>query len=129
LPTPTTPTVKEQIVLRLLDILATLVQTSIPWVGAGWMAYMIYLSVDALAGRKTAADFGIKVIGNVEVNRAVAWLLVALFGGTAYRERRLRQKNIERLAPSVAQKEKVRDPKRSSSNLTSRGKTRPEDKP
>lgn len=89
---------------------------------------MIYLSVVALSGKTTTADLGLKFIGNIDVNRAAAWLLVALFGGTALRERRLRQKNIERLAPEVARKEKVRDPKRTSSNLTSRGKTRPDDK-
>jgi hypothetical protein len=114
--------------LRWLDILATVVQLGIPWGAACFIAYMVFRSVDALAGKVTLAELGANLVGNVRINEAVAWILASLFGLYGLNERRLRRKHIERLAPQISELESRLDPNRTSSRLTPRGTTRPEDR-
>ena len=49
--------------------------------------------------------------------------------GWAYAERKLRQRTVAHMASSKEEAEKRLDPRRTSSNLTARGTSRPEDKP
>jgi hypothetical protein len=112
----------------MLDITASSVQMLIPWTGACFFAFMVFKSVSVLAGRKTTADLGLRLIGDIRVNEALAWLIAVISSGYGIRERRLRQKNIERSAATIERLESSIDTYRSSSRLTTRGTTRREDK-
>jgi hypothetical protein len=90
-----------------------------------------YLSIAALAGRSTLAAFGLYLFADLKVNTVVSHLAMATFGigGTSYgyAQRRLKQKNIERMSRKNEELEQKLDPNRSSSSLTKKGLTRPED--
>jgi hypothetical protein len=99
----------------------------IRWGGAVLIVRYVYLMVLALAGRLTFADIGIKVLGDVRVSEAAAWLLSG--GSVAYgwHQRKLRKDTVERLQERIQKFERQIDGKRTSSRLTARGNTRPED--
>jgi hypothetical protein len=89
--------------------------------------YFIYQSVAVLAGKATVADIGIKFLAELGISEALAWLLAG--GGMLYGfgQRRLRKNTIERLQSRNQSLEQSLDPNRTSSRLTPRGDTRPED--
>ena len=103
--------------------------TAIRWAGLVGLAWCGVEIVDALAGRITLATIGIgiKVLGKVYISEAVAWLFAVSGVGYGLAERRLRHSNIARLSSAVRDRETALDPKRTSSRLTERGLTRPED--
>ena len=89
--------------------------------------YCLYLIVDSLAGKTTAADIALKAITDLELDRSVLYVLT---GGTtlwAIRERKLRKKKTKDLGAYVKELEEHIDPNRTSSNLTETGDTHPED--
>ena len=96
--------------------------------GLAFMSWCAYLSIDALAGRSTSASFNMGLFGTVEVSVALSWTVALI--GTAYgiQQRKLRRDTVERLQTRNIELEKKIDQKRSSSKLTARGDTRPEDK-
>ena len=87
-----------------------------------------YLSIEALSGQQTLADIGVNFLTHIKVSVAVAWSVAA--GGVLYgmKQRKLRRDTVERLQKRNQELESRIDPNRSSSELTSRGDTRPEDK-
>ena len=101
----------------------------IKWTGLVVISYFAYRSVAALAGRRTAADIGIDLLGSIRISEGLAWVLGG--GGTAYGlyQRKLKRDTIERLQSRIQQQELAADPRRSTSGLTARGTTRPEDEP
>jgi hypothetical protein len=109
------------------DLVASIIENGIRWPAACVIAFFGYLSIRALAGQHTVADIGIRVLGNLQVSEAVAWI----FGGSGivygWRQRKLRRDKVERLQGRVRALETERDPNRSSSGLTPRGETHPED--
>lgn len=113
---------------RFTEGVASVLNRAIAWVGIVLLARYGYLTVAALAGKTTAADIGIKVLGDVRVSEVLAWLFGG--GGIAYGlgQRKLRRDTIERQAERVRSLEEKVDPRRSSSKLTKRGTTRPEDR-
>lgn len=100
----------------------------VPWGSAVLIAWYFYKSVSSLAGQYTFAQIGVRFLGDLRISEGVAYCFGA--GGVVYgfNRHRLHQKNIERTALRISELEKQLDPKRSSSRLTPRGKTRPEDK-
>lgn len=109
---------------RVADLLGLLIRfgslTLCVWIGG--QAAMSY------AGETTVADVGINVIGDFRISEWVA----ALFGGGGVmygmREKRLRRNTIESMSGRIKSLESIHDPRRTSSMLTERGTTRPEDK-
>jgi hypothetical protein len=95
------------------------------------ICYFGYLSIAALAGKATLATFGLWLIADVKINKVFSHAITTAFGvggiTYGYRERKLKRKTIERLSAQVIERERELDPKRSSSRLTTRGATRPED--
>lgn len=91
--------------------------------------YFIYMTFDAIAGKNTDASLMISVFGNLQVSIAVAWLVGV--GGVWYgwTQRELRKTTIERLQSHIRLLEHRLDPQRSSSRLTPRGDSHPEDRP
>ena len=104
------------------------------WGGLAVIFYWIYRSVDAVTGQTTYADIDIafNALANLRSSLAlgaVAVLISLAFLGVWYGilQRNLRRKTVERLQKRVKELEKQMDPNRTSSELTTRGETRPED--
>lgn len=113
--------------MRTSEGIVSVFNNLIRWGGVVAISYFTYLSITALAGEQTAADIGIKFLADVRVSEALAWVLGG--SGVAYglRQRKLRRDTVERITARVERFEKELDPSRSSSELTTRGETRPED--
>lgn len=98
------------------------------WATLALIAYFGYLSIAVLAGKTTASNIAISFFSDLKINKDLA----LIFGGSglAYGgyQRQLRKKTIERLQGRIQTLEKCLDQRRSSSKLTTRGSTRPEDK-
>ena len=99
----------------------------IKWGCLGWIFWCIRLSIGDLAGRETMANIGVSVLGHLRLSDAFAILFGG--GGTAYGvyQRKLRRDQIEQDHPRIERMEEREDPKRSTSGLDRRGRTRPED--
>ncbi|HWQ32295.1 MAG TPA: hypothetical protein VNQ79_05380 [Blastocatellia bacterium] len=85
-------------------------------------------AIEALAGKETEANIAIKILGNLSIREGISYAAAAGFGAYGMYQRRLRRKTIERQHDRVAKLERQHDPKRSSSRLTKRGETNPNDK-
>lgn len=114
---------------RVLDLLGTIATQVIPWSALVGICYMLFGTLDSFAGKATFADIGIKLLTDFKISEGVFYLFGT--GGVTYGlyQKRLRQKNISRMAQRPTQLEKMIDKKRSSSRLTVTGTTRPEDMP
>lgn len=103
-----------------------------------WLAHYTYLIVDSLAGKLTYADISIQ--GSIQeacdqaLSRTGAGIvLIAVFIGIigivyGHRQASLRKSTVERLTAQITILEKIVDPGRSSSQLTTRGETSEGDK-
>ena len=109
--------------LKRWDTFAELGRSAIQWGALVFIAYFSYKGVDVLAGRNTFAQIGINVLGNLTVSRGIIALLTASGWAYGLGQRRLRRKNIQRLATAKNEVEKRIDKNRTSSNLTSKGTT------
>ena len=114
--------------VRRIDGIVSTVQYGIMWFSLVGISAFFYLATKSLAGQHTFADIGIKVIGDFKVSEALSYLFGA--GGVGYglRERKLRRQTTERFAARTSTLEKLVDPERTSSRLTTRGTTNPEDR-
>jgi hypothetical protein len=113
---------------RIVDMIGATIHTIVPWAAAVLIARYFYHSVSSLSGQYTFAQIGVGFLGDLRVSEGIAYLFGA--GGVIYgvKRRKLQGDNLERTAGRLAELEKQIDPNRSSSRLTPRGKTRPEDK-
>jgi hypothetical protein len=97
------------------------------WSCFAWLGWRLSLFLIALAGTETLADIELAFLANVNVYTVITFT----FGltGVAYGayERHVRQKQIRRLEGRIRELEKMIDPKRTSSQLTKEGRSRPED--
>lgn len=97
------------------------------WCAVAFVAYQAQLAIAHMSGKTTISEIAIKIWGSFPFTGiAVSSALMFLLWGMA--ERRLRMRKGERLTSRVVQLEEALDQYRSSSNLTSTGQTRPEDK-
>ena len=87
-----------------------------------------YLAIETLAGKTTLADVAVSFLTDIKVSVVLAWGAGA--GGVVYglQQRKLRKDTLQRLQDRNQTLEKMIDSSRSTSNLTPRGDTRPEDK-
>ena len=112
--------VGEGIILAVLSL--------IRWGSIVLIVRYIFLSIESLAGKITLTDIGINFLGEVKVSIALAWS-IGIFGAFyGLKQRKLRKDTIERLQLRNTELESQIDSNRSSSKLTVRGETRPEDK-
>lgn len=90
----------------------------------GAVVLVVYFSsgaLRALAGQITIADVAVKLLANEAFSNVSAWL-VGLGGvGFGWRERRLRHRDTKRMGERLRELETSKDPRRSSSKLTSQG--------
>jgi hypothetical protein len=113
---------------RKLDILADAVHLAFPWLSLVAIFFFTYLMVVQLAGKTTLAEFGVKVLADIKLPQVLAYLFGV--GGLGYGigERHLRHKKVAHMEGHIKTLEAAFDPSRSSSGLTRKGTTRPEDK-
>jgi hypothetical protein len=117
---------------KRIDAVVTIVKNICAY---GWPVlcmYFLYKIAVVLAGKTTLASFAMSVavaiLGN---NKVMKTIYVVLTGGSiAYGvgQRQLRRREIKRHTKRPRELEKLIDPGRSSSGLTSEGTTRPEDR-
>lgn len=110
-------------------LLATITRELIRWSGLAFIVYQGQQIVATLAGETTTANIGINFVTDIRISEAVAWI----FGGSGIlyglSRERLRRNTIAKISERNKQLEEIIDPKRTSSHLTERGETRPEDGP
>jgi len=125
-PSPPPRTVLDnQLSFKRLDTALEFWRVLVQWGTVAFLGFMAYRSVSVLAGMTTSANIGVRLFGNLMVNRGIVALLTGSGWAFGLAQRSLRRKNIERLVPLKNDLEKVIDPKRTSSNLTSKGTTPP----
>jgi hypothetical protein len=109
------------------DAVVVVLRELIKWGGVVLLARYGYLSIAALAGHQTFADIFIRLLANLKVSDGILYLLTG--GSIAYGvgQRHLRRKHIKRIVATKNKLESKLDPKRTSSNLTETGTTRPGD--
>lgn len=124
---PTRTELDFQLSFKRLDTFSVVVRDLIKWGGLAFLGYCGYLVVATLAGKTTLADIGIRFLANVKVSDGIILLLIG--GGWAYGlgQRQLRRRHIERIVKSKNELEMLLDSKRTSSELTEKGTTRPGD--
>jgi len=128
-PDPPSPTeLQARITYRKIDAVVSIGKTVIKFGALVWCAFYAYKIVAVLAGKTTFASLIVSILANVKVSDSICVLLAG--GGSAYglAQRSLRRKTLKRLTERPKELEEAIDAKRSSSNLTLRGTTRPEDK-
>lgn len=84
--------------------------------------------VGRLAGQITMAQLGMNIVGSLRIPDAVLLIFGGSAGGLAFRERGLRRKKIAEMSEHIQHLETIIDSSRTTSGLTRRGTTRPEDK-
>ena len=92
------------------------------------VAFFTYLSIKDLSGKTTIATFFLNLIANAKFSITISYVITGSALIYAFRERKLRKRNIKRFAPRIKKLEEEKNPRRGSSNLTPGGKTRKEDK-
>lgn len=111
---------------RLSDNIYRIGSEFVRWSGLVCIFYFIFQTVRTLAGQTTTAN--ISFLSDVRISEAAAWIFGA--GGIVYgsRQNKLRKDTIEQFQGRLTVYEQRLDPGRTSSKLTQRGETNPEDK-
>ncbi len=135
------PTVEElaaHVELKKWDTLGKIIPAVAPWVGAMFIAGCTSFAIHDLAGKVTVANIKIlaeAIMGEKEASLCPSWYILysaLIFGFFSVllfkRERKEKKDAIERLHSYQSRWETSVDPSRTSSNLTPRGDTNPEDK-
>jgi hypothetical protein len=104
------------------------VNTAVKWFVLLAIAYFGCRTLNGLAGQKTFADIGIKFLADIKVSQTLAWTLAVGATYIGHRQRRLRLRTVEVLHRRIEKLETMLDSRRSTSSLTRRGETRPEDR-
>jgi sulfite exporter TauE/SafE len=113
--------------LKAVDSCVSIVNAVIKWGSLAFIAFMGRDSIFALAGKTTTAVFLADFGQSIELKEVITYtvgLLGVIYG---LYERNTRQKKTQYLGDEIKKLELLLDPKRSSSKLTARGTTRPED--
>lgn len=146
------PSLRSAIAHALINLSGTPANNAFKWVSIMLMvifsAQPFSNAVVALAGKTTVADMHVSASADIKVDtngktnpsqkdglRSASCLLIATSGITigigglfvAYRQRKLRQDVIQKSSERIRHLEHMIDPNRSTSGLTVRGETNPED--
>src|SRR5205807_2725522 len=89
--------------------------------------YFLSAAMRGFAGQITTASFTLRLLVNIFVKWALTMTVSGLSLALYFRERRQHEKTRERLTKRITELELRIHPARTSSHLTSRGRTRKED--
>ena len=98
------------------------------WGGLVGIAYYFKETAEVLAGKETVANFAVSVLLNPRTTCIVAGVLGFAALILAYFIAALAKRKLEHVSKYKKRHQIARDPKRSSSQLTTRGETRREDR-
>lgn len=114
--------------LKLAENLSAVTKTAIRWIIIAVLGFWARGAIIALAGETTDANLFFRIV--TDINFPVVGLAATnVVTFVLYRkERKLRQDNTEHMHRPRKQKELEIDPNRSSSELTERGLTNPQDR-
>jgi hypothetical protein len=120
----------EASVARFTEIvrsITSIIQLSVKGIIILGCFFFIYKSISSLAGLDTNANIVLQVLTDLKANQWFGYVVGG--GGLVYgiRERRLRQRNIKRMAERTDKLEKAIDPQKNSSYLSMVGEARMED--
>lgn len=113
---------------RLASIAGSSVNTLIVASTIAFACYCAYLSIASLAGHTTNANILMNILADIRFERVVMATCTGAGVGYGWRQRRLRMKLIEQFESQKREMERLIDPNRSSSLLTSSGETNPLDR-
>ena len=120
-----------EIQLGKIDIITgaivSVVNNMVKWGGLLGISYFVYRTIQSLAGEHTIANIAIRIITNLKINQWLAYVIGIAGIGYGCMQKRSRKRTIEHLSERKEELEKMLDPKRTSSMLTKRGETNPED--
>jgi hypothetical protein len=113
---------------KKLDTIGSAVQAVIKYGALVGVAAIFSSALKVLAGKETILSVVMLIVAKFNLTQKVAYTIG--FGGVlyGYRQRRLRRKVIENMSEHERALEKLLDPGRTSSEITSSGTTRPDDK-
>lgn len=110
-----------------LDLIYSLLRTTIIGCAVVGVVYLLPPVIEPLAGKNTLLALSVAVLGDIKF--AVSIGLTGCATAWAVVERTLRHRKVEYLQGRIRDLETGIDPERTSSRLTTKGKTNPEDKP
>jgi hypothetical protein len=117
---------REQVALLRVDRFYRTVRTAIRVGGGCFAAWCLYLSIDSVAGKTTAFSVGLSLLWDIRLVLAFSIAGPAILWATA--ERWLRHRKVEYMQGRIRELESKIDPKRSTSGLTTKGRTNPKDR-
>lgn len=122
------PEAAKSVELHRIDQQYTTIRTGIRCAAGCVVAYFIWRSVESLAGSETTLLVRASLNLLTSVSFAVPTALAVAFGGWGIGERKLRQRTVRQLQQHITKLETQIDPNRTSSGLTTEGKTHPRDR-
>lgn len=90
--------------------------------------YIMYLMVKELAGKDTVSNILVKFVTDFNINETIAYTVGGIGTLYGFGQRHLRRNYVSRYHRRIQELERQIDGRRSTSRLTDRGETRPEDR-
>lgn len=117
-----------QLRFRRLDLLAKALDLLIPGlVGVAIVYFGVYRTAHELANKTTTVELGIKLLGDAKPDQLISYVTALVGWIFGLNAQRLRRNTTERLTKRIQELEKQKDPNRTTSGLTPRGLTPPEE--
>lgn len=120
---------------KIAESVTSTISNIAKWLGIFGISIYVYKSLAVLSGKDTNANLNFAAILTTPEAPLIPWAiailgLIALISSMIYgvSQKKLRQDNIAQLEGRIKDLEKMLDSKRTSSGLTQRGQTRPEDR-
>jgi hypothetical protein len=127
---PLSARARERVAVLRVDLFYRTVRTTIRAGGGCFAAWCLYLSIDSVAGKTTAfqaaLSVGLSLLWDIRLVLAFSIAGAATLWATA--ERWLRHRKVEFMQGRIRDLELRIDPKRSTSGLTTKGRTNPKDR-
>jgi hypothetical protein len=117
---------RERVALLRVDRFYRTARTLIRAGGGCFAVWCLYLSIDSIAGKTTAFSVGLSLLWDIRLVLAFSIAGSAVLWATA--ERWLRHRKVEFMQGRIRELELTIDSKRSTSGLTTKGRTNPRDR-
>jgi len=113
---------------KKLDIVNSAIQTTLKLSALVAICAILASALKVMSGKQTLLNVTMLLIANLKMSEKISYILG--LGGLlyGYRQRRLRRIVIENMSGHQRKLELLLDPQRTSSGITPKGTTRPDDK-
>lgn len=111
----------------IAESIVSVVNNLVKWGALALIAYLMAQCIDSLAGEATTSNIAISLVTDLKMNQYLAYAFGGSGIGYGIMQRKSKRDTIERLQGRKEALEQMVDPGRSSSKLTPKGLTRPED--